>query len=251
MHCERLARYSIELAHALGLPKQEQLALFRGGYLHDIGKIAIPDAILLKPGPLTDAEFSIMQQHTLLGERILTRLEQQQPHVSMFSMAVRIARSHHECFDGSGYPDGLSGRSIPLAARIVKVADVFDAITSARVYKPKQHPDEAREWITARTGAATTRPAPRGGEKQADSRSLRHTPYSRSPHLFQRLNRASRSGCCRSDRQKMPRRSLNLPCKELSCRVRWSPLPPSKPCCRRSKYQNRWRFEYRRRARLP
>jgi putative two-component system response regulator len=128
--------------------------LHRASPLHDIGKVAIPDAILLKPGPLTDAEFSTMQQHTLLGERILKRLAQQQPHLSMFSMAVRIARSHHECFDGSGYPDGLIGQSIPLAARIVKVADVFDAITSMRVYKPKQHPDEAREWITARTGAA-------------------------------------------------------------------------------------------------
>ena len=111
--------------------------------MHDIGKVAIPDAILLKPGPLTDAEFSIMQQHTFVGERILKRLAQQQPHVSMFSMAVQIARSHHECFDGSGYPDGLAGRAIPLAARIVKVADVFDAITSTRVYKPKQHPEQS------------------------------------------------------------------------------------------------------------
>jgi putative two-component system response regulator len=128
--------------------------LYQASPLHDIGKVAIPDAILLKPGPLTDAEFTTMQKHTLVGEHILKRLAQQQPHVSMFSMAVQIARSHHECFDGSGYPDGLSGRSIPLAAHIVKVADVFDAITSTRVYKPKQHPNEAREWITARTGAA-------------------------------------------------------------------------------------------------
>jgi putative two-component system response regulator len=93
-----------------------------------VGKIHVPDAILRKPGPLTAEEWAIMRQHTVVGERILSR----EP---FFDIARSIARSHHENWDGTGYPDGLSGESIPLPARIVRVADVFDALTSVRPYK--------------------------------------------------------------------------------------------------------------------
>jgi putative two-component system response regulator len=121
--------------------------LYRASALHDIGKVAIPDAILRKPGPLTPSEREQMQTHTLIGEQILNRLARQQPDVSFFHMAAEVARWHHECFDGSGYPDGLIGENIPLAARIVKVADVFDALTTQRVYKPRINPLEARKQI--------------------------------------------------------------------------------------------------------
>lgn len=128
--------------------------LFRASPLHDVGKVAIPDNILHKPDVLTADEFDQMKLHTIHGERILRTLAQRQPDVSMFQMAVEVARSHHENYDGTGYPDGLVGDAIPLAARIVRVADVFDAITSERVYKPKQSPEEARDLIVASTRAA-------------------------------------------------------------------------------------------------
>ena len=127
-------------------------ALYRASPLHDIGKIGVPDVILRKPGALTPAEFAVMQQHTCIGERILGRLAAQMSRPYTFAMASQIARSHHESFDGSGYPDGLCSDSIPLAARIVKVADVFDAITSARVYKRKQSPRETRDWMISNKG---------------------------------------------------------------------------------------------------
>ena len=129
LHCERLASYSIELAHALGLPRQEQLALFRGGYLHDIGKISIPDSILFKRGLLTEEEWEIMRQHTIRGEQICRPMKTLAP-------VLPIIRSHHERWDGSGYPDGLAGENIPLLARILQVADIYDALTTARPYKP-------------------------------------------------------------------------------------------------------------------
>jgi putative two-component system response regulator len=123
--------------------------LYRASPLHDLGKVVIPDAILRKPGRLTKQEREHMQTHTLIGEHILHQLAKQQPEAGFFPMAAAIARSHHECFDGSGYPDGLMGGAIPLAARIVKVADVFDAMTSERVYKQSQDPLVARGEIVA------------------------------------------------------------------------------------------------------
>ena len=136
LHCERLASYSIALAHALGLPKQEQLALFRGGYLHDIGKIGIPDAILFKRGLLTEEEWETMRQHTIRGEEICRPMKTLAP-------VLPIIRSHHERWDGSGYPDGLAGEEIPLLARILQVADIYDALTTARPYKPAFSHDRA------------------------------------------------------------------------------------------------------------
>jgi putative two-component system response regulator len=129
LHCERLATYSIALGQALGLLRQDQLALYRGGYLHDIGKISIPDAILFKRGLLTDGEWQTMRLHTIRGEEICRPMKTLTP-------VLPIIRSHHERWDGSGYPDGLAGEEIPLLARILQVADIYDALTTARPYKP-------------------------------------------------------------------------------------------------------------------
>lgn len=135
LHCERLATYSISLGQALGLPRQDQLALYRGGYLHDIGKISIPDVILFKRGLLTDEEWKVMRLHTIRGEEICRPMK-------TLASVLPIIRSHHERWDGSGYPDGLAGEDIPLLARILQVADIYDALTTARPYKPafsRQH----------------------------------------------------------------------------------------------------------------
>jgi putative two-component system response regulator len=129
MHCERLTTYSLELGQALGLSRQDQLALYRGSYLHDIGKIGIPDGILFKRGLLTDEEWQTMRLHTIRGEEICKPMKTLAP-------VLPIIRSHHERWDGSGYPDGLSGEDIPLLARILQVADIYDALTTARPYKP-------------------------------------------------------------------------------------------------------------------
>ncbi len=129
LHCERLATYSIALGQALGLARQDQLALYRGGYLHDIGKISIPDSILFKRGLLTDEEWQTMRLHTIRGEEICRPMKTLAP-------VLPIIRSHHERWDGSGYPDALRGEDIPLLARILQVADIYDALTTARPYKP-------------------------------------------------------------------------------------------------------------------
>ena len=111
LHCERLAAYSIRLGQALGVSKADQLALYRGGYLHDIGKVSIPDSILFKRGLLTNEEWLIMRQHTVRGEEICRPMRSLAP-------VLPIIRSHHERWNGSGYPDGLRGEEIPLLARI-------------------------------------------------------------------------------------------------------------------------------------
>lgn len=127
-HCQRLAAYSAALGRALGLGADDVAALERGGYLHDVGKIGVPDSILLKPGRLTAAEFTRMQAHTTIGERLCGELRSLRP--------VRaIVRHHHERRDGSGYPDGLRGDDIPLTAQIVGVVDVYDAMTTTRPYR--------------------------------------------------------------------------------------------------------------------
>lgn len=136
LHCERLAAYGMAIARALGLSKHDQLALFRGGYLHDIGKISIPDGILFKRGLLTDQEWEIMRQHTVRGEEICRPMKSLGP-------VLPIIRSHHERWDGTGYPDGLRGEEIPLLARIIQVADIYDALTTSRPYKPAFSHDQA------------------------------------------------------------------------------------------------------------
>jgi putative two-component system response regulator len=139
-HCQRLAAYASALGSALGLSGADIAALTRGGYLHDIGKIGIPDAVLLKPSRLTSDEFAIMQQHTVIGDRLcgeLRSLRQVRP----------IVRHHHERLDGSGYPDGLRGDAIPLLAQIMGVVDVFDALTMSRPYKSAFSVEQAFEEL--------------------------------------------------------------------------------------------------------
>jgi putative two-component system response regulator len=135
-HCERLSLLSVTMGAMLGLSHPEIVALHRGGYLHDIGKIAVPDAILFKPGPLSPEEWAVMRTHTTKGVEICSPARTLAPVLPMI-------RSHHERWDGSGYPDGLRGEEIPLLARILQVADVFDALTSARPYKPAFPQEEA------------------------------------------------------------------------------------------------------------
>jgi putative two-component system response regulator len=127
-HCERLAAYATMLGRSLGLIDEDLLALRRGGFLHDIGKIGVPDSVLLKRARLSDDEYRIVQQHTVIGERLcgqLRSLERVRP----------IIRHHHERLDGSGYPDGLRGDAIPLLAQVMNVVDIYDALTTARPYK--------------------------------------------------------------------------------------------------------------------
>jgi putative two-component system response regulator len=135
-HCERLSLMSVNLGAALGLSHSEVVTLHRGGYMHDIGKIAVPDAILFKPGPLTPEEWVVMRSHVTKGVEICSPARTLAP-------VLPIIRSHHERWDGSGYPDGLRGEEIPLLARILQVADVYDALTSARPYKPAYPQEEA------------------------------------------------------------------------------------------------------------
>lgn len=144
-HVRRIQHYTQSLARRMGL--SDSLAEQYGylAILHDVGKMQIPDHILKKPAPLTPEERDTMQGHTIAGERILSR----EP---FFEIARKIARSHHENWDGTGYPDGLSGSEIPEAARIVHLADVYDALVSERVYKPAWTRDEAASAIVSARG---------------------------------------------------------------------------------------------------
>jgi len=127
-HCQRLAWYSVSLGMVLGLPRPQLLSLHRGGFLHDIGKIAVPDAVLHKNGRLTEEEWAVMRGHPVKGEDICRPMKSLQG-------VLPIIRSHHERWDGSGYPDGLRGGDIPLVARILQIADIYDALTTVRPYK--------------------------------------------------------------------------------------------------------------------
>jgi putative two-component system response regulator len=128
-HCERLSRYSVKLGEKVGLDGVALKALQRGGILHDIGKLGVPDSVLLSPGPLSREEWLVMRQHTLIGERICQPLRS-------FGQVLPIIRYHHERWDGGGYPDGLKGNAIPVTARVLQIVDIFDALCSQRPYKP-------------------------------------------------------------------------------------------------------------------
>lgn len=139
-HCQRLAALSVALGTAIGLPEDDLIALHRGGYLHDIGKIAVPDEILFKRGQLTEEEWVVMRGHTIAGEAICRTMKS-------LSLVLPIIRNHHERWDGTGYPDALAGEAIPLLARVLQLADIYDALTSHRSYKEAFTPDKALDVL--------------------------------------------------------------------------------------------------------
>ena len=139
-HCERLVSQSKSFGEYLNLPRLEVRDLIWGSYLHDIGKVGIPDAVLLKTAALTPAEWDIMRQHVVIGEQIC------QPLRTMKGVAP-IVRHHHERWDGSGYPDGLKGNEIPFLAQVFQVIDIYDALTHERPYKPAFTPEESLDML--------------------------------------------------------------------------------------------------------
>jgi putative two-component system response regulator len=139
-HCQRLAAYAAALGAAVGLETPELAALRLGGYLHDIGKVGIPDTILMKPGPLTEDEYTQMKEHAVIGDRLCGELRS-------LRRVRPLVRHHHERLDGSGYPDGLKGDGIPLLAQIMGVVDVFDALTTARPYKNELPVEQANRML--------------------------------------------------------------------------------------------------------
>jgi ribonuclease P protein subunit RPR2 len=145
-HAERVAAYGLEIARAHGMAESEIPELEFGFLLHDIGKLAIPDAILYKPSALTGEERALMARHPLIGAEIVDGIE-------FLEEATRVVRSHHERWDGSGYPDGLVGEQIPVAARVFAVADVYDALSTDRPYRPASPIPEARRMISAESGS--------------------------------------------------------------------------------------------------
>lgn len=147
-HTRRVGRESAALAEALGLPSDEVEHIRRAAPLHDVGKIAVPDSILLKRGSLSDDETKKMREHTTVGANILSGSR-----FPMMRIAEEIALHHHECWDGSGYPDGLAGDQIPLAARIASIIDVFDSLTHWRVYKRAWTTEEALDEIERLAGS--------------------------------------------------------------------------------------------------
>lgn len=141
-HCERLARNACDLGRFLGMDEESIVALGRGGYLHDLGKIAVPDEILKKGSNLTPAEWEIMKQHPATGENICRPLKS-------LRLVLPIIRHHHEHSDGSGYPDGLRAGEIPLLPRILQVVDIYDALRTERPYKPALGHDQAAQTMRA------------------------------------------------------------------------------------------------------
>lgn len=147
-HVLRMAHFARLIARELGLPEEEQALLLHAAPMHDVGKVGTPDAILLKPGRLTPEEMAVMRQHAQIGHDILVGS------ASIYlQAAAEIALSHHERWDGGGYPRGLAGPAIPLHGRIVAVADVFDALTSARPYKPAWSLERAHEYLVQNAGS--------------------------------------------------------------------------------------------------
>jgi putative two-component system response regulator len=140
-HCDRLSHYASELGRHLGLDEESVIALKRGGVLHDVGKIRIPDEILKKGSNLTPQEWEIMKQHPIIGENICKPLKS-------LRKVLPIIRNHHEHWNGSGYPDGLRGHDIPLLARILQVVDVYDALRTERPYKPALSHEDSERTMT-------------------------------------------------------------------------------------------------------
>jgi putative two-component system response regulator len=169
-HCERLSRHAVRVGRSLGVDEEDLHALHRGGYLHDVGNVGVPDAVLLKPGPLTLDEFELVKRHTEIGDSLCAPLQS-------LRRVRPIVRSHHERLDGSGYPSGLRGDDIPLLAQIVGVIDVYDAITSERPYRKASDSDTARHYLV--TGAAAGKFAPRLVEAFLDTLVADPAPFGR------------------------------------------------------------------------
>lgn len=146
-HTQRVGEFSGALALALGLPSAEAELVRMAAPLHDLGKLAVPDAILLKPGKLTDLEFDVIRSHTTIGARLLS-----DGHSDLVRLAESIALTHHERWDGRGYPKGIAGKDIPLAARIVSVTDVYDALVHERPYKQAWKVEDALQEIDRQKG---------------------------------------------------------------------------------------------------
>jgi HD-GYP domain-containing protein (c-di-GMP phosphodiesterase class II) len=144
-HSERVAALARRIALGAGVPPAAADVIAQAGLLHDLGKIGIPEGVLRKPGPLSDEEWGLMRRHPIVGAQIVAPLE-------FFAEGAVIVRHHHERHDGSGYPDGLRGELIPLGARIVAVADVYDALTSDRAYRPRLARPEAVRRLDAAAG---------------------------------------------------------------------------------------------------
>jgi len=144
-HSKRVTELTLEMAQAMGIPEADQVHLRRGTMLHDIGKLGVPDHILLKPGPLTEEEWAIMRSHPRLAYELLSPIGYLRP-------ALDIPYCHHEKWDGSGYPRGLKGDQIPLAARVFALIDVWDALTSNRPYRPAWPAEKARQYILEQSG---------------------------------------------------------------------------------------------------
>lgn len=144
-HSFRVAREALRLGAALSLPQDMLEALAVGALLHDLGKIGVPRAVLQRPGPLSARQRRLVERHVLIGERIGRRL-------GLPSPVLAILRSHHERWDGSGYPDHLVGKAVPLLARIVSIVDVYDALTWPRPYRQPWPPDEARRYLLDHAG---------------------------------------------------------------------------------------------------
>ncbi len=151
-HCERMAFLSVALGIVHGLERGDLLSVYRGAYLHDIGKVGVPDSILLKPGRLDPKEWEVMKTHPVRGVEICRHLKTLDP-------VIPIIRHHHERWDGSGYPDGLAGENIPLLARIVQMADIYDALRRERPYKRAFTADETIEVIDDETARGWRDPA--------------------------------------------------------------------------------------------
>jgi len=159
-HLERMREYCRVLSQELArLPRYHDVItqafqdnIYAASPLHDIGKVGVPDNILLKPGPLNDDEWVIMKSHPLIGGETLRAVDRQYPGSEFIRAGIDIAECHHEKWNGSGYPRGLSGEQIPLAARILALGDVYDALTSKRCYKDKFSHDKSRSIIVEQTG---------------------------------------------------------------------------------------------------